>query len=143
LAASGGRSTGTLGVSVEALQYFPFCTLKLSPEEQAVWYGYNPTFHRFLDYGLVLSNRAVYLCSRSWWRFAHWRRVPLQDILNARVVGGRLRPELSIETPRGTVRLTTPYDTHRDEMELDAKVLEQAVVAIDEAISRGKRLHDT
>lgn len=131
----GGRST-ELGATLEPLQYFPLRTLKLPPEEKAVWCGYNPTFHRFLDYGLIITNEALYLCGRSWWRFARWRRIPLQDIKNAMVIKGRGRPQLRIETSRGAVRLTTPFDFYGDEMEFDAKVLEEAVLAIGEVTSR-------
>jgi hypothetical protein len=115
---------------LEVPQYFPLSRLKLPVGEDALWWGYNPTFHRFLDYGLVLSSRALYLCRRAWWLFAYWSRVPLDEIVAVTMIKGRARPGLRIDTTHGSIKFYTPYDFYRDDMVFDAGVLEKAIAAI-------------
>jgi hypothetical protein len=43
----------------------PLIQVKAYQGEKVLWYGYNPTFHRFLDYGLVLTSTAFYLYRRN------------------------------------------------------------------------------
>jgi hypothetical protein len=95
-----------------------------------VWYGYNPTFHRFLDYGLVLSSQALYVCRRTWWTFVRWRRFALADIVAVRRIEGAMRPGLRIDTRARSITFYTPYDLYRDEMIFDRGVLDKALAAI-------------
>src|SRR5918996_765468 len=46
-----------------ALEEFPFNKLRLPVGETITWLRSNPTFHRTSDYGIVLSDRALYLYS--------------------------------------------------------------------------------
>src|SRR5262249_17976437 len=45
------------------LKQFPFTKLRLSSGEIITWHRNNPTFHRTSDYGIVLTDRALYLYS--------------------------------------------------------------------------------
>ena len=115
---------------------FPFTRLKTAQGEEVLWFGYNPTFHRFLDYGLVLTLSAIYVCRRSWWLIVHWRRIPLDDVVEVELIGGHVRPGLMIQTTAGTISFHTPFDFYRDEMNFDRKVLEKGVAAIRAAKAR-------
>lgn len=114
---------------------FPFTRLRMHSGENVLWSGYNPTFHRFLDYGLVLSDRALYLCRRSWWRLALWKRFPLDIIDEFVLLDGGGRPGVRIRTATRNITFRTPFDFYADEMEFDRMVLEKAVAAVGAAKS--------
>jgi hypothetical protein len=108
----------------------PFTCLRIPHGEEILWFGHNPTFHRFLNYGLVVSRGGIYLCHRSWWRIAHWTRISLDDIVQVEVIGNHARPGLKIKKADTTISFHTPFDFYSDEMDFDRKVLEKARAAI-------------
>ena len=109
---------------------FPFSKLRLAAGEVAIWAGSNPTFHRFFEYGLVISNVALYLCGPAW-LFAWWRRYPLSEIRDAEISGDGSRPRLRFYVGRKKVSFYTPFDFYSDEMGFDRKVLEKALSFLD------------
>lgn len=111
------------------LKGFPFTKLRLAPSERIAWYCNNPTFHRGSDYGIVVTDRAIYLFSPFWWLFAKWRRFPLTEILSAAFCDSRWFPALQLQTTRGMATLRTPLDD-RDEMAYDRQNLNAAVEKI-------------
>lgn len=111
---------------------YPFTQLNACQGEEIRWYGYNPTFHRFFDYGLVLTNSAIYLYRRNWWLLARWNRIPLDNVKQIAALEGRARPGLMIQTTACTIFFYTPWDSYRDEMEFDRKVLAEAQAAFQE-----------
>lgn len=115
---------------VDLPKVFPFTRLTTPPGEEVRWYGYNPTFHRFLDYGLVITCTAIYLCQRSWWLMARWRRISLNDVVEVEAIGNHVRPGLRINRTAGTITFHTPFDSYDDEMNFDRQVLEKAMAAI-------------
>ena len=86
----------------------PFTRLQVPAGEEVLWYGYNPTFHRFLDYGLVLTHTAIYVCRRSWWLVTHWNRTSLDDVIEVGLIGNSGRPGMQIKHTTGTIRFHTP-----------------------------------
>lgn len=109
---------------------FPFTHLKIAPGEEVLWYGYHPTFHRFLHYGLVITSTTIYLYRRSWWLMVGWRRIALDDVLGVEAISNHLRPGLRISRKAGAITFHTPFDSYEDEMNFDRKVLEKAIAAI-------------
>ena len=115
---------------MEVPRSYPFEKLDVPPEERALWWASNPTFHRGSDYGIVLTNRALYL--RSWlFSFSRWKRVALADIRGARFKNSSLFPCLELVTSRGTTSFRTPHDFYRDEMDFDRKNLIQAACLVE------------
>jgi hypothetical protein len=112
---------------VDLPKCFPFTHLRIPQGEQVLWNGHNPTFHRFLNYELVITRSAIYLCRRSWWRIARWTRISLDDVVDAELVGNHIRPGLKIQRAAGTISFHTPFDYYQDEMDFDRKILEQAI----------------
>ena len=110
--------------------FFPFTALRVPEGEEVLWFGYNPTFHRCFEYGLALTTLALYLCRRSWWRLAHWERIPLDDVIAVDLLEGGFRPGLTIQRRRRMLRFHTPFDVYRDEVAHDRRVLEEGVNAI-------------
>ena len=111
-------------------QSLPFTSLRIPQGEEVLWYGYNPTFHRFLDYGLVLTSRTIYMCRRSWWRIARWGEIPLADVVAVALIEDHARPGLRIERTNSAINFHTPFDFYSDEMTFDSSVLEKGVAAI-------------
>ena len=104
---------------------FPFTKLTLGDDEVPLWVGYNPTFHRFVHYGLLISNRALYVCSNAY-IFARWRRYPLRDIEDVTFGPGR-RPTFCFRVGNENICFRTPGDTYREEIEVDRRILTEAV----------------
>jgi hypothetical protein len=105
---------------------FPFSKLKLRDQEELMWVGYNPTFHRFTKYGLAISDAAFYVCSG--WVFARWRRYPLADIAKVTFTGDRDgRPAIEFQVGTRKVVFRTPFDSHAEEVDFDRGVLSKAV----------------
>jgi hypothetical protein len=105
---------------------FPFSKLKLRDQEELMWVGYNPTFHRFTKYGLAISNVAFYVCSG--WVFARWKRYALADISRVTpTVGGGIRPAIEFQVGIRKVIFRTPFDSHAEEVDFDRGVLLKAV----------------
>ena len=107
------------------LEQYPFKGLRLPAGETITWFGHNPTFHRSGDYGIVLSDKALYLYSPFWFSFARWKRVALQDITEARFRDSKFLPALLIHQMTGVATLRTPLD-YADEMDFDREVLKEA-----------------
>jgi hypothetical protein len=105
---------------------FPFSKLRLAAGEAAIWVGSNPTFHRFFEYGLVVSNAALYLCGPAW-LFARWRRYPLAEVRDAQISADGEQPRLRFCIGRRKVSFYTPFDFHSDEMIFDRNVLAKAL----------------
>jgi hypothetical protein len=110
---------------MEALAYFPFTKLKLPSEETPVWSANNPTFHRTSDYGILLTDRALYLYSPFWLSFSRWRRLPLTEIVGAEFRDSRWFPRLRVKLTKGSAVLRT-YPDYADEMDFDRKNLSEA-----------------
>ena len=108
---------------------YPFNKLRLPGEETIEWYRHNPTFHRSADYGIVLTDRGLYLYSPFWLIFSRWRRFPLSDIRGADFRDSRVFPALRIRLVDRTVVLRTPPD-YADEMAFDRRNLIEAAERI-------------
>jgi hypothetical protein len=106
-------------------KYFPFTRLKLPTDESVIWYGCNPTFHRAFEYGIVITNIALYLC-RPVWLFASWRRIPILNIKHTEFTDLNTRPQLNIHTVNRIIAFRTPYDGYKDEMDIDKRKLLEA-----------------
>ena len=113
---------------------FPFTRLKMSPDERLIWVGWNPTFHRSLDYGIVLSDCLLYLFGPTW-VIGRWRRIPVKHIELVRVSKSFGRSMVTFHTPAGTWRFHTPFDFYRDEMEFDATVVKNLVAKLVESVA--------
>jgi hypothetical protein len=100
------------------LGMYPFSRLRLPEEETIEWYRNNPTFHRSSDYGIVLTNRALYLYSPFWLMLSRWRRFPKNEIRDAKFCDSRLFPSLRVQLFNRTAVLRTPPD-YADEMKFD------------------------
>ena len=94
-----------------------------------LWHGSNPTFHRYEEYALVLSDKALYWFRPSW-VLGWWKQFPLENIVGASFEDSRRRPTLWIELRASKVRCRTPFDSYGDDMDFDRKVLGQAVQMI-------------
>jgi len=73
-------------------------------------------------YGILLTDRALYLYSPFWLPFARWRRLLLKDIRNIEFRNAILWPCLRVHLRHGQRALRTPWD-HREEMDYDRKML--------------------
>ena len=115
---------------------YPFDKLKLPSGENLLWFASNPTFHRGYDYGIVLTDQAIYLRS---WLFSvgrGWRRIALQDVHKASFKDSRLFPCLELLHSNGITRFRTPHDWYKDEMDFDRKNLVQAACFIEQCAGR-------
>jgi hypothetical protein len=108
---------------------FPFTKLQLGQGEVPRWVGFHPTFHRFFTYGLVISDVALYVCSRAW-LFASWRRYRLENISEVTLASGRGRPTIRFRAGDSRVTFSTPWDFYGEEMEFDRSVLSKAVALL-------------
>ena len=117
---------------MEALGYFPFTKLHLRQDEEVFWCASNPTFHRTSNYGIAITNRAVYLFSPFWLWFARWRRYPLVDVQQAVFHDSYWVPRLRIRLCTGTVTFRTPYDGYQDEMNYDRENLAKAAELLEQ-----------
>jgi len=120
-----------------SLDSHPFSKLKLPAGESPLWMAHNPTFHRSFDYGIVLSEQALYLYSPFWTSLARWRRIPLNEIRKIGFKDSRIVPSLRVETSKRREILRTPYD-YADEMEYDRKNLKDAVTQVCTVLSHNK-----
>jgi hypothetical protein len=115
------------------LKEYPFRKLRIPAGEVIEWYRHNPTFHRSTDYGIVLTNRALYLFSPLWLMFSRWRTYALSDIWGARFADSHVFPALHVQLKRRVVSLRTPWD-YADEMDFDRRNLAEAVERIRAAV---------
>ena len=118
------------------LKEFPFNKLRLSAGEVITWYRNSPTFHRTSDYGIVLTDRALYLYSPFWLIFSRWRRILLGEIRGATFHDSRLFPALHIQLSGRVAVLRTPPD-YADEMKYDRRNLSEAAERVRVSIPRG------
>jgi len=116
------------------LKWFPFSRLRLPAGEIITWYRSNPTFHRTSDYGIVLTNHALYLY-KSFWPFAKWQRIPLAEVRDASFRDSRLFPALQIQAGSKIIVLRTPPD-YADEMQFDRQNLKEAAEQVRGMVSR-------
>jgi hypothetical protein len=105
---------------------FPFSRLKLPSGEVLQWVGYNPTFHRFFEYGLAITNVAFYVSSPRW-LIARWRRYALTDIADVTLDHKARQPSMHFRVRGRTIRFRAPYDSHSVESQFDWRVLAQAL----------------
>ena len=111
---------------MEAQQHFPFSKLVLLPPEELLWCASNPTFHRTWDYGIAITDQAIYLYSPFWLWMSRWRRHPLSEIRCAAFRDSYWAPRLVLDTGRRKVSFRTPYDGYQDEMDFDRRNLAKA-----------------
>jgi len=114
----------------------PFDTLPLEPDEVIRWEAWEPTFHRFSYYAIVVTDRAVYLYSKLITSFAKWRRYRLADVQAAEFVPSWFMPKLVIRHSRGTAVLRTPPDSGVA-AEIDRRQLREAASVIQTSIGGG------
>jgi hypothetical protein len=110
---------------------YPFDKLKLHDGESLLWFACNPTFHRSGDYGIVLTDQAIYLRGWMFSLFFTWKRVPLASIQSARFKDSRWFPRLELVTDRGVTSFHTPHDFHGEEMDFDRKNLVHAACFVE------------
>jgi len=107
----------------------PFNSLPLEPGEVIRWEAWEPSFHRFSYYAVVVTDRAVYLYSRLFTSFARWRRVALRDVVSAEFVPSWFMPKLILLHRTGKAVLRTPPDTG-DAAKIDREQLREAADVI-------------
>ena len=100
----------------------PFSLLPLPEAETIEWYLDGTDYDSPLDYGVVLTNRALYGFFSFWLIFSRWRRFPLRQICDASFHDSRRFPALHLTLVNRTVVLRTPPRAHI-EMEFDRRVL--------------------
>jgi hypothetical protein len=100
---------------------FPFSRLRLGGDREVLrWTGYNPTFHRFSAYGLVVTDAALYLCPPGW-LFARWTRYPLADISGVALSDVSGRPALEFQSHGKRIVFRPRWDSHKEEVEFDRR----------------------
>jgi hypothetical protein len=110
--------------------------LPLEPGETIRWEAWEPAFHRFSYYAIVVSDRAAYFYSRLWHSFVRWKRYPLSEIRSATYVPSWFMPKLVLEIGDGTATLLTPFDwgaaarIDREQLAEAAAVIKQALHGI-------------
>ncbi len=100
------------------------------------WEAWEPTFHRFSYYAIVVTDRAVYLYSKLITSFAKWRRYRLTDIAAAEFAQSWFMPKLVIRHSRGVAVLRTPPDSGAA-AEIDRKQLNEAAQVIQASLGGG------
>ena len=123
--------------AMEVSRHFPFSKLQLPPGEEALWFATNPTFHRFSEYGIVVTREAIYLYYVPfflWLSFARWRRLPFSSITGIYFRDSRRRPNLEIKLRSSALTFSTPHDSYKDEMELDRKNLSETARLVNEQL---------
>jgi hypothetical protein len=106
--------------------------------EDVVWHGSNPTFHRMVEYGIVLTSEAIYWF-KSPFSFGRWRRIRLQQIHGAAVDKSGISPALCLDVKGTRIRWRTPHDFYADEMQYDERVLAEAAARIGARLSFWRR----
>jgi hypothetical protein len=107
-------------------QHFPFSKLALPAGEEILWYANNATFHRSWDYGLLISDEALYLFSPFWLWLSRWRRYPISGIDQASFIDPYWLPKLILRMGPRKVIFRAPFDGYQDEMNFDRKHLAKA-----------------
>jgi hypothetical protein len=121
-----------------SLDSYPFTKLRLAAGEVARWKAHNPTFHRGTSYGIVLSERALYLYNPLCLSFARWRRIPLDDVRGIEFKDSRFFPRLIVRTSGGHHVLRTPWDDGT-EMDYDREKLRNAVFSVSTLLASSAR----
>ena len=111
----------------------PFDSLPLEAGEVIRWEAWEPTFHRFSYYAIVVTDRAVYLYSKLFTSFVRWRRFPLEEIRSVEFVPSWLMPKLEVQYRVGKAVLRTPPDWG-EAARIDRKQLKEAADVIRENI---------
>jgi hypothetical protein len=107
----------------------PFDSLPLEADEVICWEAWEPSFHRFSYYAIVVTDRAVYLYSKLFTSLVRWRRLPLVEIQSAEFVGSWFMPKLVLRHRNGKAVLRTPPDTG-EAARIDREQLLEAVSVI-------------
>jgi hypothetical protein len=118
---------------MEQCRDVPFDSLPLEPGEAICWEAWEPSFHRFSYYAIVVTDRAVYLYSKLITSFTRWRRIPLRDILSVEYMPAWFMPKLIIHHQSGKAVLRTPPDTG-DAARIDRAQLKEAADVIRKSI---------
>jgi hypothetical protein len=118
---------------VELRRNPPFDSLPLEPGEVIRWQAWEPSFHRFSYYAIVVSDRAVYLYSRLFTSFTRWRRIPIVDVYAAEYTPSWFMPKLMVHHRAGKAVLRTPPDTG-EAARIDREQIQEAVDVIRRSI---------
>lgn len=119
---------------MEVLRDYPFNKLELPEDEVPIWHGSNPTFHRSSEYGILITDKALYLFRSMFLFWGTWKRYALINIQRAKYLDRQYFPTLIIETQHRDIRFKTPYDGYKDEMDFDRKKLKAASDIINQSI---------
>ena len=111
----------------------PFDSLPMESGEVIRWQAWEPSFHRFSFYAIVVSDRAVYLYSKLITSFAVWRRVPLADIQAVEFFPSWFMPKLVLTHRTGKFVLRTPPDFGAA-ARIDRRQLQDAAGVIQESL---------
>lgn len=114
---------------MELPRSYPFTRLRLPSGELLRWQGYNPTFHRFDEWGMVLTDQALYWFKPAW-LLGKWRRIPLGDIRGAEFRDSSWRPTLVLDTTAGLIKCRTPHDAYSDDMDFDRRKLRELLAIV-------------
>jgi hypothetical protein len=128
---------------MDALNQFPFVRLELPASESVVWCASNPTFHRSSDYGIAITDRALYLFSPRWFWRSRWRRYSLLDVRHATFRDSYWRPKVVVRVGDQSIAFRTPYDIHQDEMDIDRRHLARAAEILEQAVANGGSIQQT
>jgi hypothetical protein len=107
----------------------PFDSLPIEAGESIRWEAWEPSFHRFSYYAIVVTDRAVYLYSKLFTSFTRWRRLPFNEIQSADFVPSRFMPKLILQLRSGKAVLRTPPD-YGDAARIDRDQLQEAARVI-------------
>ena len=97
------------------------------------WEAWEPSFHRFSFYAIVVTDRAVYLYSKLFTSFVRWRRLPLGDIQAVDFVSSWFMPKLVVHLRAGKAVLRTPPDTgeaariDREQLQAAARFIQASI----------------
>jgi hypothetical protein len=111
----------------------PFDSLPLEPSEVIRWEAWEPSYHRFSYYAIVVTDRAVYLYSKLFTSFVQWRRIPLSEVLSAEFTPSWFMPRLVLRHRTGKAVLRTPPDTG-EAARIDRQQLKEAADVIRKSI---------
>lgn len=111
----------------------PFDELPLEPGEVIRWQAWEPSFHRFSYYAIVVTDRAVYLYSKLISSFARWRRLRLDEVTAAEFVPSFFMPKLVIHHANGVAVLRTPPDFGAAS-QIDRRQLKEAATLIQASV---------
>ena len=111
----------------------PCDTAPLGVGEETLWCVYNRSFHRPNSYGLVLTDRALYVYRPLLFYIRRWRRIAIETIADVTFEDSNWRPALHVRTAHETTVFRAPsYDGDDTEMEFNRDELRRTMRMIDE-----------